>query len=98
MLSDLVVCYLGVIACAVLAILCLLLLVHDLVNHLPLHCFYTGINSCVSVEILVELLPRLVLDFGLVAGLLVRVVCRGLFLCLPSLSLLFDCTNKGELD
>ena len=98
MLADLVVCYLGVIACAVLAILSFLLLVHDLVDHLLLHCFYIRIDSCVSVEILIELLPYLVFDFGLVASSLVAVVCIGLFLLLPTLSLLFDCTNKDELD
>ena len=98
MLANLVVCYLGVIACAVLAILSFLLLVHDLVDHLLLHCFYIWIDSCASVEILIELLPYLVFDFGLVASSLVAVVCIGLFLLLPTLSLLFDCTNKDELD
>ena len=99
MLSNLVICYLSVVACTILAIFSFLLLVHDLVNHLLLHCFHIWIKPGISVEVDIELVPSLVFDFGFISGSWLFYTARnGFLLFLPDFALLLDYKDEDELD
>ena len=99
MLSNLVICYLSVVASTILAVFSFLLLVHDLVNHFLLHCFHIWVKPCISVKVDIELLPSLVFDFGFISGSwLFRAICKCFLFFLPQFTLLFDYINEDELD
>ena len=99
MLSNLVICYLSEVASTILAIFSFLLLVHDLVNHLLLHCFHIWVKPWISVKVDIELLPSLVLDFRFISrSWLLCNICNRFLLFLPDFTLLFDYINEDELD
>ena len=98
MLANLVVCYLSVVACTILAVFSFLLLVHDLIDHFLLHRFHIWIKSRISVEIEIKLLPCLVFNFGFIPRRLFSTICNALFFFLPLVTLVFDYIIKDELD
>ena len=99
MLPNLVICYLSVVARTILAVFSFLLLVHNLVDHLLLHCFYIWIKPGVTIEVDIELLPSLIFYFGFISGSwLFCAISNSFLFFLPHFTLLLDYTNEDELD
>ena len=98
MSANLVICYLCVVACTILAVFSFLLLVHNLVDHLLLHRFHIWIESRVSVEIEIELLPCLAFYFRFISRWLFPTICNGLLFSLSLFTLVLDYINEDELD